>query len=207
MKQNRNRGQDMDRAADSNKVKRRDDPVQLGKAIRRRRKALGMTLVQVAEDTALTTGFISQVERGISSPSLSSLLAIAATLQSSVEELLSVDEGFRAYIPKDQRQTYALGVNGRSYEKLGPGFSGALCYPSIIHRPPGHVSEQMCHPGEVFCYLMSGTLEYHLGDAVHHMQAGDTIHHDTATPHYSIVTSDAESVELWVSTMPMKEKS
>lgn len=201
------RGCGMDSVTDDNKTKRRDDPLQLGKAIRRRRKALGMTLVQVAEEAGLTTGFISQVERGISSPSLSSLMAIAATLQSSVEEFLSVDNGYRAFIPKDQRQTYALGVKGRSYEKLGPGFPGALCYPSIIHRPPGHVSEQMCHPGEVFCYLMSGTLDYYLGDEIHQMQAGDTIHHDTSTPHHSIVTSEEESVELWISTMPMQKKA
>ncbi|AFO89456.1 cupin domain-containing protein (plasmid) [Phaeobacter inhibens] len=187
--------------------RKKDNPEQLGHAVRRRRKAMGMTMVQVAEETELTPGFISQVERGISTPSLSSLLSIAASLQTTVEQLLSVDEEFREYIHKDNRHTYALGVNGRLYEKLGPGFSGALCYPSIIHRPPGHVSEKMCHEGEVFCYLISGQLEYHLGDAVHIMSPGDTVHHDCSKPHYSIVLSDEEAVELWVSTMPMKSAS
>ena len=197
----------METVAENSRGGSKDDPVQLGQSIRRRRKALGMTLAQVAVQSELTTGFISQVESGISSPSLSSLLAIASTLQSSVEELLSVANDFSPYISQGMRKTYALGLRGRRYEKLGPGFPGALCYPSIIHRPAGHVSERMRHEGEVFCYLLAGRLEYHLGDQVHMMSAGDTIHHDTSIPHFSIVVSEEDSEELWVSTLPIKAGS
>lgn len=183
--------------------KQNGQPALLGAAIRHRRKVMGKTLVEVANDAELTTGFISQVERGISSPSLASLLSIAASLQTSIEQLLSVPEEYSEYIQKDKRQTYSLGLNGRLYEKLGPGFAGALFHPSIIHRPPGHVSEKMCHAGEVFCYLMEGQIEYHLGDEVHVMSAGDTIHHDTSKPHYSKVISDTETVEMWISSTPI----
>lgn len=194
----------MDGSNKGEKKSKNDHPAQLGAAIRHRRKALGKTLVEVAREADLTTGFISQVERGISSPSLSSLMTIAAALQTSIEQLLSVPEEFSEYIPSDKRQTYSLGTRGRRYEKLGPGFAGALFYPSIIHRPVGHVSEKMCHKGEVFCYLLSGRLEYHLDGDVHLMSAGDTIHHDTSKPHYSKVLSDEGSVEMWVSTRPVK---
>lgn len=178
-------------------------PSQLGAAIRQRRKAMGKTLVQVAGETQLTTGFISQVERGISSPSLSSLMAIAAALSTSVEQLLSVPDTLREYTPADARQSYALGTNGRFYEKLGPGFSGALMYPTIIHRPPGHESEKMCHPGEVFFHLMVGQIEYHLDGTVFVMNPGDSLHHDTNKPHFSRVLGDQETTEMWVSTTPM----
>ncbi|KPN63881.1 transcriptional regulator, XRE family with cupin sensor [Aliiroseovarius crassostreae] len=184
--------------------KQKDQPALLGAAIRHRRKAMGKTLVEVAKDAELTTGFISQVERGISSPSLASLLSIAASLQTSIEQLLSVPEEYSEYIQKDKRQAYSLGLNGRLYEKLGPGFAGALFHPSIIHRPPGHVSEKMCHAGEVFCYVMEGQIEYHLGDEVHVMSAGDTIHHDTSKPHYSKVISDTKTVEMWISSTPIR---
>ena len=194
----------MDGSNKGEKRSKNDQPAQLGAAIRHRRKALGKTLVEVAREADLTTGFISQVERGISSPSLSSLMTIAAALQTSIEQLLSVPEEFSEYIPSDKRQTYSLGTRGRRYEKLGPGFAGALFYPSIIHRPAGHVSEKMCHKGEVFCYLLSGRLEYHLDGDVHIMSAGDTIHHDTSKPHYSKVLGDEGSVEMWVSTRPVK---
>lgn len=180
-------------------------PDQLGPAIRRRRKAMGMTLEQTARATQLTTGFLSQVERGISAPSLTSLMAIAKALQTSIEQLLSVPQVFSEHVPKDGRQTYSLGTRGRHYEKLGPGFPGALFYSQIVHRPSGHVSEQMRHAGEVFCYLMEGQLEYHVGDVTYIVNPGDVIHHDTSKPHFSKVLSKENAVELWVSTKPMDE--
>ncbi len=181
-------------------------PSELGRAIRHRRKALGKTLVEVADDASLTTGFISQVERGISSPSLSSLLAIAASLQTSIEQLMSMPEEFSEFVAKDRRQTYTIGNGGRRYERLGPGFAGALLHPSIIYRPAGHESERMCHPGEVFCYLIAGRLEYHLGDEVYFLSAGDTIHHDTSKPHFSRVIGETGSTELWVGTRPANQQ-
>ncbi|WP_298849141.1 XRE family transcriptional regulator [uncultured Ruegeria sp.] len=185
------------------KTRQKGKPTELGHAIRRRRKAMGKTLDQVARSADLTTGFLSQVERGLSSPSLTSLMAIAAALQTSIEQLLSVPEVFTQYVARDGRQTYSLGTRGRYYEKLGPGFAGALFHPQIVHRPPGHVSEKMCHTGEAFCYLMSGQLEYHLGDQIFIMSPGDVIHHDTSTRHYSVVLGETEAVELWVTTSPM----
>lgn len=183
--------------------KQKGQPALLGQAIRHRRKALGKTMETVARETELTTGFISQVERGISSPSLSSLMSIAASLQTSVEQLLSVPEKYSEYIQKDRRQSYALGTAGRFYEKLGPGFPGSLIHSQIIHRPPGHESEKMCHEGEVFCYLLAGEVEYHLDGETFVMKPGDVMHHHTAKPHHSRVLGQTESVELWVSTSPM----
>ncbi len=180
------------------------DTPNYGPVIRQRRKALGMTLDDVAKATDLTIGFLSQVERGISAPSLSSFMRIAGALQTSLEELLKVPEPYMEYVPKDSRHTYVLGKSKRLYEKLGPGFPGALTYPCIIHRPSGHVSEHMQHEGEVFCYLLSGSLEYHLGNKVFIMTPGDSIHHDTSKPHFSKVLGDEESVELWVSSTPIK---
>ena len=177
-------------------------PTNLGNAIRHRRKALKKTLMDVAAETDLTTGFISQVERGISAPSLSSFMAIAASLQTSIDQLLSVPEEFCEFLPKEKRQRYTLGTAGRLYEKIGPGFHGSLLYSSIIHRPAGHISEKMQHDGEVFCYLMSGEVEYYLEDSVFVMKAGDCIHHNTEKVHFSKVLGEQESVELWVSTTP-----
>ncbi len=179
------------------------DAPNYGPVIRQRRKALGMTLEDVAKATDLTIGFLSQVERGISAPSLSSFQRIAGALQTSLEQLIKVNEPYSEYVSKDARQTYVLGKSKRLYEKLGPGFPGALTYPCIVHRPAGHVSEHMQHDGEVFCYLLSGKLEYHLGDKTFFMTAGDSIHHDTSKPHFSKVLGDEESVELWVSSTPI----
>ena len=49
----------------------------LGQRLRARRKEIGKTLQQVATEASLTVGFISQIERGISTPSLASLYNVA----------------------------------------------------------------------------------------------------------------------------------
>jgi len=178
----------------------------IGEALRDRRKRMKITLQDLARRTDVTPGFLSQMERGICSPSLSSLLRITQALDTSIEETLSIVSDGRAHLEEGKRALWGMGDAGRFYEKLGPSFEGATFYPAIVHRPPGHVSEHMKHPGEAFCYLMAGELEYHLGKDVFVMRPGDTIHHDTMTPHHSIVTSACESVELWVTTLPAKFK-
>lgn len=197
------RNQSSPKSASSQRSERADgESASTGSTIRMRRKALGKTLSEVAAASELTIGFISQVERNISSPSLSSLMAIAAALDTSIEELVRVKEDFREFIPRDRRQTYS--IDNRHYERLGPGFPGALFYPLIVHRPPGHESEHMCHSGEVFCSLIAGEMEYHLDGEVYRMTAGDTIHHSTDKPHFSRVLGDTETTELWVSTTPSR---
>ncbi|MEM7319920.1 MAG: helix-turn-helix domain-containing protein, partial [Pseudomonadota bacterium] len=47
-----------------------EKPLDLGQSIRLRRKELGLTMQTVADAAGLSVGFISQVERGLTSPSL-----------------------------------------------------------------------------------------------------------------------------------------
>ena len=60
------------------------DPT-LGQRLRGRRKEIGKTLQQVASESGLTVGFISQIERGISTPSLASLYNVAKALETQDE--------------------------------------------------------------------------------------------------------------------------
>ena len=61
----------------------------LGARLRARRKAIGKTMQQVADEAGLTIGFISQIERGLSSPSLASLYNVAQALDASVDMFVS----------------------------------------------------------------------------------------------------------------------
>lgn len=64
----------------------------LGAHIRRLRQRRGDTLVQVAERTGLSHPFLSQIERGLAQPSLSSLRRIAVALGTSPIELVAAAE-------------------------------------------------------------------------------------------------------------------
>ena len=61
----------------------------LGQKIRKRRRAIDMTLRQVSERIGLSIGFLSQIERGMSAPSLASLCNIAEALGVSVDAFVN----------------------------------------------------------------------------------------------------------------------
>ena len=86
----------------------------LGARLRARRKALGKTMQQVADDAGLTIGFISQVERGISKPSLSSLYNLAKALEASVD-MFGLEKN--DFIP----QVQDIITVGEFYEKAAGG--------------------------------------------------------------------------------------
>jgi transcriptional regulator with XRE-family HTH domain len=62
--------------------------VTFGRAVRKKRNALGLTLEQLAERANLTPNFIGTVENGQRDPSLSTVLALAKGLRTPVSELL-----------------------------------------------------------------------------------------------------------------------
>lgn len=62
--------------------------VKFGKEVRRRRKALGMTIEQLAERSGLTPNYVGTVEIGDRDPSLSTLAALARGLGVNPSELL-----------------------------------------------------------------------------------------------------------------------
>ena len=61
---------------------------QLGETIRARRHAVKKTLVQVASETGLTAGFLSQLERNQTSSSITSLVVIAKSLGVTIGDLI-----------------------------------------------------------------------------------------------------------------------
>jgi DNA-binding response OmpR family regulator len=60
---------------------------QLGAAIRERRKALGLTLAQMAQRTNVSLGYLSQIELGKNSASIETLYRIALGLRVRVADL------------------------------------------------------------------------------------------------------------------------
>ena len=175
----------------------------LGSRLRARRKAIGKTMQQVADEAGLTIGFISQIERGISTPSLASLYNVAKALDASVDHFVSQKPArtHSAVSHAGQRQTYKIGGTARYYEFLERGFPDAALNACISHVPPGHQSEIMRHEGEEFVYLVSGRMRYELDGVEYVLGAGDTLHIDSRKPHRGHNIGSETAIELWVGTM------
>lgn len=180
-----------------------DEGANLGARLRARRKAIGKTMQQVADEAGLTIGFISQIERGISSPSLASLYNVAKALDASVDMFVSrkPERTHSVVTHAGTRQTYKIDGTSRYYEFLERGFPDAKLNACLSHVPPGHASEMMSHEGEDFVYLVAGEMLYEVDGVEYPLTAGDTLHFDSRKPHRGTNTGTETAIELWVGTM------
>lgn len=173
----------------------------LGERLRTRRRELGLTLKEVADGAGLSVGFISQIERGITTPSLSSLVSVARVLGFHVSEFLSQPRGLAPTTRHDQRPHYAVGSNSLVYERLSASFPGNVLSSVIIHEPPGYRSEPIAHEGEEIFYVLEGGITVEVDGDTHVLGVGDSIHFPSQRVHSSWNHTAVPSVILHTCTM------
>ena len=159
--------------------------LELGIKLRERRRELKLTMQYVAEAAGLSVGFISQIERGFSSPSLSSLAAISKILQLPVAYFLEQPGGDRPVTRKDTRETFQTGAKALRYERLSTELEGGAIRALIVHEPPGHRAEQISHDGEELFFVLKGSLIVEIEDETVVLREGDSVHFDSKRRHSS----------------------
>jgi transcriptional regulator with XRE-family HTH domain len=178
-----------------------DGPPTLGDRLRERRKALGLTLQTVAERAGLTAGFISQVERGLAAPSLSSLTAISRVLDMDASEVFAQPPTPGPLTKQGQRPVWGIDPARMSYERISSSFPGNVLRAVIIHEAPGHRSEPISHEGEELFFVLSGALTVELDGVRHVLGPGDSIHFASRRVHSTWNHTKATTTILHTCTM------
>lgn len=173
----------------------------LGERLRRRRRDLGLTLKDVADGAGLSVGFISQVERELTVPSLSSLASISKVLQTHLTEFLSQPEGKSPTTRHNERPVYAVDNAALHYERVSASFPGHVLNSVIVHEPPGYRSEPIQHEGEELFFVLSGAITVEVDGQTTVLEAGDSLHFDSTDRHSSWNHTDQTTSILHVCTM------
>ena len=181
--------------------------IQIGAALRTRRRRLDLTLAAVAQETGLSVGFLSQVERNLTTPSLSSLAAIAKALDAGVDYFLATPRTNGLVNRKQGRQCFTVDGLPLKYARVSNDLANGQLHGVITEIPPGWVSERNTHEGEDFVYIISGTETIVVGDETYILNEGDTIHYDASIPHSWGNPTDKPSFNLFVGTQPLFPKS
>jgi transcriptional regulator with XRE-family HTH domain len=150
--------------------------LRLGVKVRARRRDRGFTLVEVAERTGLSIGFLSQVERDITAPSLSSLALIASALGSRISDFIREPPPVALHHGTESPQLFAIDPSMIAYERLSTSFAGKKLNAIRMHVPPGYRSEVTSHAGEEFVFVLAGTIRYLLQERSYDLAAGDSLH-------------------------------
>jgi transcriptional regulator with XRE-family HTH domain len=160
----------------------------------------GLTIAQLAAATGLTSGFISQLERGLSSVSLSSLARICEALDIRFGDVLDVEPAGDV-VPR--REAGAWTPIGDHRDLLLSSLQDERFHVIESHIPPaaGAGEELYTFPADVeLVYVLQGTLELRVGARVFEVGAGDTVTYSPRDPHTWRNPSETnEAVVLWFS--------
>ena len=175
--------------------------INLGASLRERRKELGLTLQVVADAAGLTAGFISQVERGITSPSLASLVSVSEVLQTPLSAFLQQPRQVNAATHKSSRAAYSVAGADVSYERLSTTFESSQLHSVIVHEPPGFRGEPISHRGEEMFYIIDGEITVEIEGEVEILRKGDSMHFDSSRIHSTWNHGSRTTSVLWCGTM------
>ena len=160
-----------------------------------------MTLQTVADAAGLTAGFISQVERGITAPSLASLVSVTEVLQTPLSAFLQQPKQMNAATHKSSRAAYSVAGADVSYERLSTTFADSQLHSVIVHEPPGFRGEPISHRGEEMFYIIDGEITVEIEGDVEILRKGDSMHFDSSRIHSTWNHGSGTASVLWCGTM------
>ncbi len=173
-----------------------------------------LSLAQVAELAGVSTSFVSQVERGIANPTLSTLKSLVEAVGSSVGSLLEVDGHVGNGARPEVDESVAVLRAGQRRRIVYPGSSIAneLLSPNLqrkmeviwVEAAPGANSggHPHRHQGEECGIVISGQMGFKVGDTDCVLGPRDAIYFSSHLPHQWESVGDEPLVAIWIITPP-----
>ncbi len=176
--------------------------LRVGARIRGLRLSHGLTQEELAHRSNLTKGFISQLERDLTSPSLESLLEILEALDTDIVRFFQGhEEGRIAFGPEDSRHaaTYA---EVSAFELMVPGTANRNMEPALVTMEAGESIYEDAHAGEEFGYVLEGKVQITYGERRAKAKRGEWFYFASERNHRVANPYKKRAKLLWVSTPP-----
>lgn len=178
----------------------------LGTILHDLRKEKKLSIRALSEMAGVSTGMISQIERGHASPSLRSLRMLGAAMHVPVSIFFSStkvrpEEG-KYIVRRDKRQLLKLSGSVMK-ELMSPSTLELLEIFNVTLQPGGESGpEPYSHAGEKAGIIISGSLELWLDGKPYHLEQGDTCQFQGAIPHRYCNRGQEPANVIWVLTPP-----
>jgi transcriptional regulator with XRE-family HTH domain len=174
--------------------------------LRALRKVRGMTLTDLAARLGRSVGWLSQVERGISVPSIGDLREFAKAFAVPLSLFFRnepADPAERGIVVRaDRRRTLGTSESGLVEELLSPDLGGSFEVLRSVFAPGAELSEAARRPTEEAGYVVSGVFDIELDGARHRLAAGDSFRFKDK-PFRWRNPGTAEAVVIWVIAPPV----
>jgi transcriptional regulator with XRE-family HTH domain len=166
--------------------------IDLPHRLRTLRRQQSLSLEQLGERTGLTKSYLSKLERGLSEPSISTVLRLAEAYGVGVSQLVGGGDGAAQdevvslvrVADREVLQRRGLG-NEYHYESLAGRRKVKAMEPFLVHPPREFpdASAVFPHPGEEFLLVLKGAIEVRVGEREFRLDTGDSLYFDSELPH------------------------
>ena len=166
-----------------------DHNLSIGAKVKDLRTAKKMTLKQLSEETGLSIGFLSQLERGLSSTAIESLAKIAACLDANLSDFFEFEKTRPDSPVCRSYEMHCTPISPQIIQYLPNGKALDFdCLPRIFDLMPYPGDElqglQMnLHEGEEFVYVLEGILTIFANGTKYSLNPGDCMQIHSDTPH------------------------
>ena len=158
----------------------------VGFHLRDLRQERGLSLRALAELSGLSANAISLIERGATSPSVSTLQRLATALGVHISYFFTepMEEETKVLLTRPEQRARS-GSSSVLLESLGHGLPDQACDPFVVTLDPGASSGNrvMVHTGHELVFCLEGELDYEIDGVHHRLKSGDALLFDASLPH------------------------
>ncbi|MEP9396122.1 XRE family transcriptional regulator [Mesorhizobium sp. KR2-14] len=178
----------------------------LARDLRALRKGRGLTLSEVALTLGRSVGWLSQVERGLSTPSIGDLRAFAELFGVPVSLFFGhdvPDEAERGVIVRaGRRRSLGTSETGLVEELLSPDLGGSFEMLRSEFAPGAELKKPANRPTEEAGYVVSGVFDVEIDGTWHHLGEGDSFRFEGKPFRWRNPGSEP-AVVIWVISPPV----
>ncbi|MFD2386912.1 helix-turn-helix domain-containing protein [Enterococcus rivorum] len=160
----------------------------LGEKVKKLRQLKGFTLKDMSGKVGLSTGYLSQFERGITTIAVEHLVSISEVLGVNIKYFFEEEEEVKEeeLVVRSYDQKVLRILNQCVYKSLSTAPKNKIMMPKLVEMTPALESEHLDsypHQGEEFIYVLEGVLTLKVNEQEYQLFPGDSSHYPSTTPH------------------------
>lgn len=159
----------------------------IGKKIKELRTSKNLTLKDLSAETNLSIGFLSQLERGLTTIAIDSLSNIAKVLQVDLSYFIhNSNKNKKPILRSYEKEVFQVENNQFIHYHLTNDNNDKKLLPRLIEILPTNSKEEITtyqHEGEEFVYVLEGILTLFINDEHYELFPGDSAHYSSNIVH------------------------
>lgn len=175
----------------------------IGSKLKELRVQKSLTQEELANRAELSKGYISQLERDLTSPSIATLVDILQCLGSNLEEFFSGTSSEQVVFKKmDYFEKYDQELKN-DIKWIIPTAQKNMMEPILLTlEEGGSTYPDNPHEGEEFGFVLKGSILLHIGNNTYKVKKGESFYFVANKQHYIESISKTGASLIWVSTPP-----